>query len=92
MSQVQPRVESHLLAALVAAVLFFPFGIPAVVYAARVDDRLREGDPAGARRASEQARLWSRLGLVFGVGSLLIVLVVWLFFSMKLEPTLPAIR
>jgi hypothetical protein len=41
-------------------------GIPAIVYAARVDPLLDAGNVAGAREAARKARFWCLLA--FGVG------------------------
>ena len=43
-----------------------PFGIVAVVYAARVNGKLAGGDDAGAQKASNYAKTWSWVS--FGVG------------------------
>lgn len=36
-----------------------PFGIPAIVYAAKVDGLISRGDIAGAMEASNKAKLWT---------------------------------
>ncbi|MDY3554434.1 CD225/dispanin family protein [Gemmata sp. JC717] len=43
-----------------------PFGIVAIVYAAQVNSKWQSGDSAGARRASDAAKMWSWIG--FGIG------------------------
>ena len=43
-----------------------PFGIVAVVYAAQVNGYLRTGDVAGAKSASNSAKMWS--WIAFGIG------------------------
>lgn len=43
-----------------------PFGIVGIVYAAQVNSLLRAGDGAGAKKASDSARLWCWIG--FGTG------------------------
>lgn len=52
-------------------------GIPAIVYAARVDPLLGAGDIAGAREASRKARFWCLLafgvGLAFGLAYLVLI-------------------
>ncbi|HYM62367.1 MAG TPA: CD225/dispanin family protein [Thermoanaerobaculia bacterium] len=45
-----------------------PFGVVAVVYAAQVNAKLQAGDLAGARDASDKAKMWSWIG--FGLGLL----------------------
>lgn len=51
-----------------------PFGVAAVVYAARVDPLLEGGDPAAAEESARKARLWT--WTAFGVG-----LLPWLFYG-----------
>lgn len=51
-----------------------PFGVAAVVYAARVDPLLSGGDPSGAEESARKARLWT--WVAFGLG-----LLPWLFYG-----------
>lgn len=48
-----------------------PLGIPAIVYATRVNTLLLQGDEPGAARASEKAKLWCWIaagsGVLFGL-------------------------
>ena len=43
-----------------------PFGIPAIVYASKVEGLERMGDIAGAQEASAKAKMWCWIG--FGIG------------------------
>jgi len=43
-----------------------PLGIPAIVYAAQVNSKVAQGDIAGARDASKNAKMWC--WIAFGVG------------------------
>lgn len=43
-----------------------PTGIPAIVYAAQVNGKLQMGDWAGAKQASDNAKMWCWIS--FGVG------------------------
>ena len=43
------------------------FGIAAIVNAANVNGRYDAGDHEGARRASEQARKWTRVAFILGI-------------------------
>ncbi|HEY1189144.1 MAG TPA: CD225/dispanin family protein [Gemmata sp.] len=43
-----------------------PFGIVAIVFAAQVNSKWANGDSAGARRASDSAKMWS--WIAFGSG------------------------
>jgi hypothetical protein len=73
----RPYVPTYLVQSIL--VTFFcclPFGIPAIVYAAQVDDRLRRGDVAGAIKASNSAKTWCwvsfGIGFVTSVGGFLV--------------------
>jgi len=62
-------IRSHLVFAILVTILCcLPAGIPAIVYAARVDPRAAAGDIAGARDAADKAWMWCWIG--FGVGLL----------------------
>lgn len=74
-------VPNYLVPAILVTVLCcLPFGIPAIVYAAKVDGLVSTGDLAGARHASEQAKKWSWIagiaGVAGGLAYLLFVIVV----------------
>ena len=56
---------------LVTILCCWPFGIPAIVYAAKVDDFVARGDIAGAMDASRKAKTWAWVS--FGCGMLAIV-------------------
>ncbi len=71
--QAGPRVESYLVHSILVTVFCcLPLGIPAIVYAARVNNKLAVGDINGAMEASGQAKTWCWIaliaGLVFGFG------------------------
>jgi hypothetical protein len=52
-------VQNYLVFAILATVLCcLPAGIPAIVYAAQVNNKLQMGDLAGAQAASNNAKLW----------------------------------
>ena len=43
-----------------------PLGIPAIIYAAQVNSKVAQGDIAGARQSSKNAKMWC--WIAFGVG------------------------
>ena len=57
----------------------WPFGIPAIVFAAKVDGMVARGDIAGARHASKQAKTWTWVS--FGCGLVGILLYVGLMMT-----------
>ncbi len=59
--------QNYLVFAILATVFCCPAtGIPAIVYAAQVNAKLQSGDLAGARAASDNAKMWCWIS--FGVG------------------------
>lgn len=68
----QPPVPNNLVWAILATLCCcLPTGIVAIIFAAQVDGKAASGDYDGARKASDNAKLWSwislGLGLLFGV-------------------------
>jgi hypothetical protein len=61
-------------AILVTLLCFLPTGIAAIVYASQVNTKLSAGDVAGAREASDKAKMWTIISAVIGV--LLAVIVI----------------
>lgn len=62
------HIPSYLGWAIAVLILCFPpTGIPAVVYAAQVDNKLARGDFAGARASSRNAKIWCWVSLGIGI-------------------------
>lgn len=60
-----PAVESYLVPSILATVLCcLPFGIPAIIYAAQVQEKLQRGDIAGAQQASKNAKTWCIVAVI----------------------------
>ena len=79
-------VPNHLVGSILVTIFCcWPFGIPAIVYAAKVNGLLARGDLAGAKAASKSASTW--LWVSFGVG-----LVVQLINLANVLIAMPAIR
>lgn len=55
----------------------WPFGIPAIVYSAKVDGLRAGGDLQGARSASEKAKMWCWVA----VGAWAVLIVFWWLFA-----------
>ena len=61
------RIPNYLVQSILVTILFcWAFGIPAIVYAAKVDGLVARGDIAGAMEASKKAKTWAWVS--FGVG------------------------
>ncbi|MDQ4107293.1 MAG: CD225/dispanin family protein [Actinomycetota bacterium] len=61
-------------AILVTLFCFLPTGIAAIVYASQVNTKLSAGDVAGAREASNKAKMWAIISAVIGVLLAMIVI------------------
>ena len=67
-----PVAHQHIPNYLVPAILVtifccWPFGIPAIVFAAKVDGMVSRGDIAGALDSSNKAKTWSWVSFGFGL-------------------------
>lgn len=77
-AEVPPRPRSYLGWSIAAIILCcMPFAIVSLVYALKVSSRYRDGDYAGAQKASERAEIWLILSIVVGL--------VWMPFSIVLN-------
>ena len=75
-----PDFPNYLWQSIVVTILCcWPFGIPAIVYAAKVDGLKAKGDIAGAMAASASAKTWcivaGALGIALGIAFGLLVLI-----------------
>ncbi|XP_071853266.1 uncharacterized protein [Apostichopus japonicus] len=65
-TQVQPN-DYLVFAILVTIFCFWPTGIVAIVFAAKVRSLFSSGDIQGAEQASASAKLWSKISLGIGI-------------------------
>ena len=71
------EIPNYLWQSIVVTILCcWPFGIPAIVYAAKVDGLKSRGDIAGARAASASAKTWCMVAAGVSAG----FLILWLLF------------
>jgi hypothetical protein len=69
-------VPNYLWQAIVCTVCCcWPLGIPAIVYAAQVNTKVVQGDLAGARQSSKNAKMWCWIAFGSGLATGLIYLV-----------------
>lgn len=62
-------IQNYLVFAILTTVLCcLPAGIPAIVYAAQVNGKLQAGDFAGAKAASDNAKMWCWISFGLGLG------------------------
>ncbi|MCX6151091.1 MAG: CD225/dispanin family protein [Ignavibacteriales bacterium] len=71
-------------AILVTIFCCLPLGIPAIIFAARVNSRLILGDVPGAQYFSQKAKTWC--WIAFGVA--LTIIIIWLVFYLLLGITI----
>jgi len=69
-------IPNYLVFAIVSTVLCcLPAGIPAIIYAAQVNGKLQAGDVAGAKAASDNARMWCWISFGVGLGGIVLSLI-----------------
>lgn len=73
---VQPpgaEVPNYLVFAVLVTVLCcLPTGIPAIIYAAQVNGKVQMGDLAGAKAASDNAKMWCWISFGVGIAGILL--------------------
>ena len=63
-----PAISNHLgKAILVTLFCFWPAGIVSIVFAARVNSKIRKGDMRGALRSSQKAKIWACVAFALGI-------------------------
>lgn len=73
-----PHVPNYLVHSIVATLLCcLPTGIVGIVYASQVNSKLGAGDLAGAKAASDKARLWSIISLAAGAVFWILYIVIY---------------
>ena len=73
-------IQNYLVYAILTTVLCcLPAGIPAIIYAAQVNDKLQAGDVAAAKAASDNAKMWCWIS--FGLGLSVVVVCGILFMA-----------
>ena len=74
----RPQITNYLWQSIVVTLLCcLPFGIVAIVYAAKVDGLVAAGDYAGAEAASKSAKLWVNLS----AGSVLVLIAIYIILA-----------
>ena len=66
------EVANNLIWAIIAAIFFWPTGIPAIVNSVKVDKLAFQGDYQGAKEAADRSRKWTLISVVLGVAWLII--------------------
>jgi hypothetical protein len=70
-----PQVPNYLVQAILVTIFCcWPFGIPAIVFAAQVNGKLGAGDVPGAMESSRKAKMWSWISFGCGLGAVALYL------------------
>ena len=81
--------DNGLVWAIVAIFCCWPFAIPAIINAAKVNDLWNRGDQAGAYEAQTNAKKWTKIAFIVG-GILWVLGIVLNIFSIMLAASTPA--
>lgn len=68
-------VPNYLIPSIISLICCLPLGIVAIIFAARVNGQVQQGDTAGALDSSRKAKLFSYIGLALGAIWILIWIV-----------------
>lgn len=71
------RPSTYLAWAIISTILCWPFGIPAIVFAARVNRLWSEGYYDDARNASRKAKTWALVATILG-GVFLVIYIIYI--------------
>lgn len=62
------NIPNYLWQSIVVTVLCcLPLGIPAIVFASKVNNSLMQGNQAAAKQASDNAKMWCIISLITGI-------------------------
>jgi|BioPla2DNA2_1021312.scaffolds.fasta_scaffold26404_1 hypothetical protein len=74
------NIPNYLWQSIVVTVLCcLPLGIPAIVYASKVNNALMQGNQAAAKQASDSAKMWCIISLVAGIVGIGLYMIVMIF-------------
>ncbi len=59
-----PPMDNNLGMAILALILFWPLGLPAILSASKVNPMLAAGDYVGAQRALADSKKWTKYALI----------------------------
>ncbi len=77
-----PDIPNYLWQSIVVTILCcWPFGIPAIIYAAKVDGLKNRGDIVGAKAASASAKTWCIVAACVSGGAILLWWIIAILFA-----------
>ena len=65
-------MKSHMVGAILTLVICLPAGIVPLIYACKVNNKLAQGDIAGAQAASKKAKLWLNISIAI-LGTIIVL-------------------
>ena len=69
-TQTPARPDNNLVKSIIAILLCWPFGIPAIINSQKVNSLYDSGNYAAAEEASKQASKWSKIGIIVGASGI----------------------
>jgi hypothetical protein len=86
METTEKRPENYLVHSILATIFCcWPLGIPAIIYASKVNTKFAEGDYEAARDASRKAKNWSIWSAIVAI---IVIVLYLLFFGFALFSTM----
>jgi Interferon-induced transmembrane protein len=77
MTELQNRPNNYLVLSILSTIFCcWPLGIPAIVYASKVNTKFEEGDYEGAQEASKKAKTW----IIWSVLAAFVILILYIVF------------
>ncbi|MDB6026039.1 MAG: hypothetical protein JWM68_2262 [Verrucomicrobiales bacterium] len=84
LSASQGKVPNYLVQSiLITLCCCLPFGIAAIIFAAQVNGKLQSGDYEGAVKSSNNAKKWCWIGLIVGIITQTVVIILQLTMASK---------
>ncbi len=75
-----PRPANHLVWSIIAIILCWPFGIPAIINATKVNKAYEAGQLAEAEQHSKAAKKWSLVATILG-GISYVIYIIWMIVA-----------
>jgi len=60
-------VPNYMVPAIISIFCCWPLAIPAIIFAAKVNNQVASGDVTGAQESSKKAKTFSMIGIIIGV-------------------------
>ena len=77
-TQTPARPDNNLVKSIIAILLCWPFGIPAIINSQKVNSLYDSGNYAAAEEASKQASKWSKIGIIVGAIGMVLSVFLWI--------------